>query len=144
MSYRIREVDGDDEDIASDLALLHDLTFGTKDPKAKTSEGYWWMTYYKDEEAPVAFAGVIPSVFPNAGYFKRVGVLPKHRGQGLQLRLMRVIERRCRRNGWKKIYSDTTENISSANNFIKSGYRLFEPPYRWAFESSLYWEKRLD
>lgn len=143
MTYRIREVDGDDEDNAADLSLLHDLTFGSADPKADTSEGHWWLAYYEDQEAPVGFAGVIKSVFPNAGYYKRVGVLPAHRGAGLQLRFSRVIEARCRRNGWKTIYSDTTDNIPSANNFIKAGYRLFEPSYRWAFSGSLYWRKDL-
>lgn len=33
--------------------------------------------------------------------------------------------------------------IYSANNFIRAGYRLFEPECRWAFESSLYWKKQL-
>lgn len=143
MTYRIREVDGDDEDNAADLALLHDLTFGSTDPKANTSEGHWWFAFFEDQEAPVAFAGIVPSIFPNAGYYKRVGVLPKHRGAGLQLRFSRVIENRCRRNGWTTIYSDTTDNIPSANNFIRAGYELFEPPNRWAFQNSLYWRKRL-
>jgi hypothetical protein len=44
----------------------------------------------------VAFAGIIPSthVF-NAGYFCRVGVVRKHCGHGLQLRLMRAMEARA-------------------------------------------------
>ena len=77
---------------------------------------------------PVAFAGIIPSthVF-NAGYFCRVGVLGKHCGHRLQLRLMRAMEARARLNGWCSIISDTTDNMHSANNFIRSGYRLFSP-----------------
>ena len=39
--------------------------------------------------------------------------------------------------------TDTTDNISSANNLIRAGYRLFEPPWRWAFQNSLYWTKVL-
>ena len=39
----------------------------------------------------VAFAGVVPSTYArNSGYFSRVGVLQRHWGKGLQLRLMRA------------------------------------------------------
>lgn len=48
----------------------------------------------------------------------------KHR---LQLRLMRAMER-ARLNGWCSVISDTTDNMHSANNFIRAGYR---PPTRW-------------
>jgi hypothetical protein len=67
---------------------------------------------------PVAFAGVIPSTHAcNAGYFSRVGVLRKHCGRCLQLRLMRAMESRARNNGWSCVVSDTTDNVASANNF---------------------------
>jgi hypothetical protein len=43
---------------------------------------------------PIAFAGVIASTLAyNAGYFSRVGVLKKYCGDGLQLRLMRAMNR---------------------------------------------------
>jgi hypothetical protein len=92
----------------------------------------------------VAFAGVVPSTHArNSGYFSRVGVLRRHRGRGLQLRLMRVIEARSRRVGWHCIVSDTTNNPVSANNFIRAGYRLYEPDVPWAWSHSLYWRKWL-
>ncbi|WP_371419342.1 hypothetical protein [Bradyrhizobium sp. CCBAU 051011] len=34
------------------------------------------------------------------------------------------MEARARLNEWFSIVSDTTNNISSANNFIRAGYRL--------------------
>jgi GNAT superfamily N-acetyltransferase len=60
--------------------------------------GAWWLAYHNDDA--VAFAGVIPSTHArNGGYFSRVGVLRRHWGRGLQLRLMRAIEARGRRIG---------------------------------------------
>jgi hypothetical protein len=38
--------------------------------------------------------------------------------------------------------SDTTDNIASANNFIRAGYRLYEPqnPRAWP---TRYWRKSI-
>jgi hypothetical protein len=59
----------------------------------------------------------------------------------LQLRLMRALESRARLNGWRSVVSDTTENIVSANNFIRAGYRLYQPQTPWAWPNTLYWRK---
>ena len=116
------------------------LTFFDTAAVPKFDQGYCWLAF-RDAES-VAFAGVIASThICNAGYFCRVGVLRKHCGNGLQLRLMRPLEARARLNGWSSIVSDTTDNLSSANNFIRAGYRLFEPKYPWAWPNTLYWRK---
>lgn len=143
MTYRIREVDGADE--AAEIALLHEAIFPANSaPLPDTLDGHWWLAWCGGEMGPIGFAGLIPSVmYPNAGYYYRVGVLPLFRGAGLQRRFTRAIEARARRNGWQSIVSDTTGNVPSANNFIRSGYRLFEPETPWAFPESLYWRKKL-
>ena len=139
--YHIREVDGFDDDIAETLDILHDLCFGTTAPKVPYDYGHWWIAYCDKE--PVAFAGLTPSTMGEGiGYLKRVGVLPEHRGRGLHKRLTRVREARAKRNGWHQLITDTTDNVPSANNLIKAGYRLFRPQ-PWAFERSLYWMKEL-
>jgi GNAT superfamily N-acetyltransferase len=139
--FTIREVDGADVDAEADLTLLHKATFeGLGIPDL--TDGHWWIACEND--IPVAFAGVIAStLYPLTGYYKRVGVLPEARGWGLQLRLTRALEARCRRNGWFRVVSDTRDNVPSANNFIQAGYHLFEPATRWAFADSLYWRKML-
>ena len=87
--YRIREVDAHDDEIADTLADLHRLTFFDGAAIPEFDWGHWWLAYL--ERMPVAFAGVVPSTRAyNAGYFSRVGVLKKHHGNGLQLRLMRA------------------------------------------------------
>jgi hypothetical protein len=138
--YRVREVDALDDDIADALAELHLLTFFDGAPVPKFDQGHWWLAFCETE--PVAFAGVVRSTHVcNAGYFCRVGVLRKHCGKKLQLRLMRALEVRARRNGWCSIISDTTDNVSSANNFIRAGYRLYQPQTPWAWPHTLYWRK---
>ncbi|MGY3616614.1 GNAT family N-acetyltransferase [Bradyrhizobium sp. USDA 10063] len=138
--YRIREVDGQDEDVADTLAELHRLTFFDQARVPQFDSGHWWLAF--DGADPVAFAGPVPSTHvDNAGYFCRVGVLRQHSGRRLQLRLMRALETRARRNGWHSIVSDTTDNIASANNFIRAGYRLYQPEAPWAWSHTLYWRK---
>jgi GNAT superfamily N-acetyltransferase len=141
-AYRIREVDGRDDEIADILAELHRLTFFGGASVPPFDGGHWWLAF--SEATPVAFAGVMPSTHVrNAGYFCRVGVLQRHWGRRLQLRLMRAMEARARRNGWTCVVSDTTGNVVSANNFIRGGYRLYRPPLPWAFPETLYWRKDL-
>ena len=138
--YRIREVDCNDDETADHLRELHQLTFFDAARVPDFDDGHWWLGFCGPD--PVAFAGVIPSTHAlNSGYFCRVGVLRKHCGRGLQLRLMRALEARSRLNGWRSIVSDTTGNIRSANNFIRAGYRLYQPQMPWAWPDTLYWRK---
>lgn len=140
--YRIRAVDGGDDETADTLAELHRLTFLGAASVPKFDQGHWWLAYHEMEA--VAFAGLIPSTHVcNAGYFCRVGVLSGHWGNRLQLRLMRALEAQARLNGWRSVVSDTTDNLSSANNFIRAGYRLFEPRLPWAWPRTLYWRKAI-
>ena len=138
--YRIREVDGHDDDIADTLSDLHRSTFFETAPVPEFDVGHWWLAFHGS--VPVAFAGLVPSTrAKNAGYFCRVGVLHDHWGNSLQIRLMRTIEARARVNGWSSIVSDTTDNIVSANNFIRAGYRLYRPDFPWGWPHTLYWRK---
>lgn len=138
--YRIRVVDGTDDEAADTLAELHLLTFLDAAAVPKFDRGHWWLALHKTDS--VAFAGLIPSTHVcNAGYFCRVGVLRQHWGNRLQLRLMRAMEARARLDGWYSIVSDTTDNLASANNFIRAGYYLFEPKHPWAWPQTLYWRK---
>jgi GNAT superfamily N-acetyltransferase len=138
--YRIREVDGHDEEVADTLAEVHELTFFNGAGLPDFDEGYWWLAF--QETMPVAFAGAVSSTRArNAGYLSRVGVVKRHCGNGLQLRLMRAVEARARSIGWDCMVSDTTDNVASANNFIRAGYRLYKPQNPWAWPHTLYWRK---
>ena len=135
-------MDGRDDEVADILAELHRLTFFNGAPIPPFDRGQWWLAF--SEATPVAFAGVVPSTHVrNAGYFCRVGVLQPHWGHQLQLRLMRAMEARARRNGWRWLVSDTTGSVASANNFIRAGYQMYCPPCPWAFADTLYWRKQI-
>jgi GNAT superfamily N-acetyltransferase len=143
--YRIREVDASDDEIAEtirDFNRMEPNFPALKDEELEGEHCYWWLAYCGKE--PVAFAGVVPSKrYNNTGYLKRAGVVPEHRGHGLQLRFFRVREIKARKVGWEWLISECTDTIHSANNFIRAGYLMFEPVERWAFQNSLYWRKKL-
>jgi hypothetical protein len=140
--YRIREVDSQDEEIAEALDELHRATFLDSAPVPSFDEGYWWLAFRGN--VPVAFAGLVQSTHvPNAGYLCRVGVIGRDWGRSLQLRLLRAAAWRAHRNGWHSIVSDTTDNIVSANNFIRAGYRLYRPQLPWGWPNTLYWRKSI-
>jgi GNAT superfamily N-acetyltransferase len=140
--YRIREVDGYDEDVAETLGELHRLTFFQSASVPAFDWGHWWLAYA--QRSPVGFAGLVPTTdLKNAGYFCRVGVLREHCGRSLQLRFMRALELRARSHGWDYIVSDTTDNLPSANNFIRAGYHLHRPDNPWGWPNTLYWRKLL-
>lgn len=138
--YRIRQVDPDE--FLDELAELHALTFTNGESHPDYTKGHWWIAFFGD--APAGFIGVTRSnKFQNTGYFHRVGVAPKHRGNGIQLRLMRAMERHARKIGWHRIVSDTRDNPPSANNLIAAGYQTFSPSNPWAHRDAIYWTKEL-
>jgi hypothetical protein len=65
--YRIREVDGHDDDIADTIADLHRLTFFDGASIPKFDEGHWWLTFF--DALPVAcrprsvYACQMPGIF---------------------------------------------------------------------------------
>jgi hypothetical protein len=57
--YRIREVDGQDDDVADTLTDLHRLTFFDGAPLPEFDQGHWWFVLA--DAIPVAFAGLVAS-----------------------------------------------------------------------------------
>lgn len=144
-SYSIREVDASDDEIADIIRSFNRETASFPELTDAELDGfhcYWWLAYLDRE--PVGFAGMVPSQrYEKTGYLKRAGVSGEHRGHGLQLRFFKVRERKARSIGWTHLVSECTNTVYSANNFIRAGFKLFEPEVRWAFENSLYWKKAL-
>jgi phage terminase large subunit len=44
---------------------------------------------------------------------------------------------------FRGMQAETTDNVVSANNFIRAGYRLYRPQDPWAWPNTLYWRKVL-
>jgi GNAT superfamily N-acetyltransferase len=140
--YRIRQVDGDDDEVATELRTLHDATFGDTAPQIIPEEGWWWLLFADKE--PAGFAGVERSAaYEDCVYLSRSGVMPEHRGQNLQVRLIRVREAFAKRHGFAACITDTTNNVASANSLIKAGYKLYEPSVPWSLPAALYWRRWL-
>lgn len=126
----------------ADVLLNLQLTILPYDKPATTEVGWWWIVY--DGEKPIGFAGLYPSAkWGDAGYLCRSGVLPSHRGRGLQKRLIRVRERKARALGMKWLISDTYENPPSSNSLIACGYRTYHPSEPWGADGVTYWRKRV-
>jgi hypothetical protein len=50
--YRIREVDGNDDDISDMLGELHQLIFLDAAPVPKFDRGHWWLAFADPSRSP--------------------------------------------------------------------------------------------
>lgn len=140
-TVRVSAVDAEDGATSALLQYLQ-LTILPYDVPQEIAGGRWWIAY--DGDHAVAFAALHPSSqWGDAGYLSRAGVMPSHRGQGLQRRLLRVRERHARNHGWNWLVTDTRLNPASANNLIACGYKIFMPSKPWAAPEATYWKKGL-
>lgn len=140
-SLRLKRVNGKSEQISALLKYLQLSTLPGDEPIG-SDKGYWWIAL--TGELPVAFAGLyVSQQDPLAGYLCRAGVLPSHRGLGLQSRLLRVREQKARKLGMTSLVTDTFDNPHSSNNLISSGFKLVIPPVRYGAAGTNYWRKPL-
>ncbi len=123
-----------------EVARMDANCFPHDDP-TELDEGYWW-TARKDTE-PAAYAGMKLQGWGMV-YLCRAGVMPAHRGKGLQRDLLRARCSHARRLGMTSAITDTTAcNVHSANNLIRSGFTLYLPQWKWSGAAALYWWKKL-
>lgn len=142
VTYSIREVDADDEDIVEALDHMHDLVFGHSAPRIDHALPLRWWFVRSGDGATVGFGGITPSrSHLGKVYMYRSGVVKAHRGHGLQRRLLRVRERASQKMGWSGAVTDTADNVHSSNNLIAAGYKIFQPRYPWSFKEAIYWRK---
>jgi GNAT superfamily N-acetyltransferase len=108
-----------------------------------TSTGDWWIIYDAHGVA-CAFAGLVPSHrWSDTGYLCRAGVIPTHRGYGLQKKLIRARVRQARALNWNWLVTDTYHNPASSNSLIAIGFKMFEPTIPWGAKGTLYWRLNL-
>ncbi len=134
-SIRLVRVDG--AKWASRLDELHRICL-PGDDLYDTLKGHWWVAF----EGPqaVAFAGYSPvSREPGYAYLCRSGVIPSHRGRGIQKRLIKVRVRHARAAGYRCLISATYFNPPSANSLIACGFRMYDPHTPWLDTGACYW-----
>lgn len=142
MSIIVRKVDNTDPAVQIALRDM-DRECLPLDHPADTSEGIWWVAWKKD--VPIAYASLKQAYkLPDTVYYSRAGVLPAYRGKGLQKKMLRVLLRYAKAEGWAYMISDTSKfNVASSNSLITCGFRLYRPIQPWSFDSALYWRKEL-
>lgn len=139
--FSIRRVDGSKDNQAALLAWLQ-LEILSGDTPLGTDTGWWWVLYCDDQ--PVGFCSLRPSAYwLDTVYLCRAGVLPQHRGKGLQKRLIRVRERHAKRLKMNWLISDTYNNPASTNSLIRCGFQMYTPSKKYGAEGTCYWRKRL-
>lgn len=144
MTYRITEVDG--KTCADEIQRFNGLFPDDFHPLKPThfAKGFWWLVH--SDIKLVGFGGMVPfdPFGHHYGYWKRVAILKEHRGNDLPLKLMQASEARARSStNWTHLVSECSlDNISSANNLIKGGYRLARAERPWEKET-LFWIKQL-
>ena len=139
---KLKRVDIRNSEIQDELSVLQKKCLPYDKPY-DTNYGYWWIVY-DAHNLPCGFAGLVSSVrWRDTGYLCRAGVLPSHRGRGVQKRLIRARIRQARALGWNWLITDTYQNPISSNNLIATGFRLFEPSKPWGADGTLYWRLNL-
>ncbi len=123
-----------DSDLLPEILELDRETLPESKPSPDTD---WWGAY--DGHDLVAYAG--GRALPSGAYFlSRAGVLESHRGQRLQLKLIRARVRLARAQGFGRIVTYTVpHNAPSMNSLIRAGFRTYDPEVYWAGESVVYW-----
>jgi GNAT superfamily N-acetyltransferase len=139
----------EDAEAYRQIVRMHLSTF--PDDLMENPDSDDWFIAYKGA-TPVAFAGMCDLVvrkFPwpkkkikveGVALLSRAGVLPSHRGHGLQRDLIAARVARAREIGKEEVWTTTYDNPQSGNNLIAMGFRLFVPPYRWGASGTNYWK----
>ena len=142
MKYLVRQVNAKDHEVKAVLLRMQRECL-PGDAELNPGTGFWWIAY-SEHGQPVAFCSMQGSLrWQNTGYLSRSGVMPGHRGKGLQKRLIRVRAAFARRLGWQWLITDTSDNPASANSLIACGFRMYEPRVPWGLKTSVYWRKRI-
>ena len=137
--YTISQVSGTAYAVA--LAGLQVLCLPDDTP-LPTDAGEWWLVTASG--LPVAFAALSESPLTiRSGFLSRAGVLPAHRGNGLQAALIKAREKRARQLGYLALVTNTYDNPQSGNNLIRAGFSLFTPEDPWGCDGTNYWRKVL-
>lgn len=133
------------ERVLLDVATLDKLLF--ESDEAVKPEGSWWWVIRDWRGRAIAFAGMRACQHEaNKGLalLTRAGVRTRHRGKGLQKRLIKARVAMARRHGFREVIAYVLSwNLASANNLITCGFRLYTPESKYAGDKALYFRKRL-
>lgn len=108
-----------------------------------TTSGYWWIAIKNGVD--IGFAGLVHSSrWTDCCNLVRAGVVPDHRGQGLQKKFIRVRIRQAKALKMNWIVTSTYDNPASANSLIACGFKMFDPSVPWMTRHTSYWRLKLE
>lgn len=137
--YRIVQATKDDFQAIEEM---HDACFD-QFYEADSAGHHWWVALDADNYY-AGFGGLKVSHKEGGAYLVRGGVLPAHRGQGLQRKLIAARVKWAREADLNYLVTDTIEgNYVSANNLIEAGFRMYDPITPWGADGNCYWRKEL-
>lgn len=139
MSYKIRQ-----EPMPLAVIPLDEICFPADD-RINPADSLWWIAWHGKQ--PVAYAGLrLCRLEQNLGaaFLCRAGVIPAHRGRGLQKRLIRVRENAARKLAITELVTYcVTYNAPSINSLIRCGYRTYNPATKYGGPNAVYFRKPL-
>jgi ribosomal protein S18 acetylase RimI-like enzyme len=123
----------------SELARIVSLDarcFREDDRVEMADDDLWWVGVDGDKIVCYAGAQLWEAGRESALYLYRAGVAKSHRGQGLQLRMIRARVSEAKRRGLDEVWTYTSHvNVPSMNNLIRAGFTTWLP-LRWDGEVS--------
>jgi GNAT superfamily N-acetyltransferase len=139
MTYRITR------EIAPLAVLALDEECFPSDYRPNLDRSLWWLVWSGTEAVGYAGLRVCESQQNKGlGFLSRAGVSAKHRGKGLQKRLIRAREAEARSLGIDEIVTYVISwNSPSINSLIGCGYKFYWPASKWGGAGSVYLRKRL-
>jgi len=139
---KIQRVDTRLDSVQTRLSVLQKKCLPYDKPY-DTNHGYWWIA--TQDGVDCAFAGLICSPWwSDCGYLIRCGVVPDHRGQGLQKKFIRVRIRQAKTLKMNWVITSTYDNPASANSLISCGFKMFNPTKPWMTKHTSYWRLKLE
>jgi len=125
------------------IKVLQEVVFGTIYlTDTALTDSHWWLAF--DDGAPCGFCAVtIYDDEQKTAFLSLAGVLHSARGNGLQRRMIDKRVALAKEQGCGRVISYTSlDNIISANNLIKCGFKLYQPRWEWGVENAMYFEKK--
>ena len=131
-------------DLPVAVLALDEICF-PHDDRITTADSLWWIVW--QDKTPVAYAGMRLCKDPrNLGlaFLNRAGVVPGHRGRGLQQRLIRARVAAARRLAVNELVTYVMiYNVASINSLVNCGYKFYRPATRYGGTGSVYLRKAL-
>jgi GNAT superfamily N-acetyltransferase len=139
---QIKRVDIRLDSVQIRLSVLQKMCLPYDKPYDTTS-GYWWIAVKNGVD--IGFAGLVySSRWTDCCNLVRAGVVPDHRGQGLQKKFIRVRIRQAKALKMNWIVTSTYDNPASANSLIACGFKMFDPSVPWMTQHTSYWRLKLE